>query len=35
MEMLSISRSTLQDLKQILKEQNIEASNLRIVGSIG
>lgn len=35
MEMLSISSSTIKDLKQLLKEQKIDADNLRIIGSIG
>lgn len=35
MDMLNISSSTVQDLKQVLQEQNLASTNLRIVGSIG
>lgn len=35
MEMLSVSSSTVQDLKQVLQEQKISSTNLRIIGSIG
>ncbi len=35
MEMLNISPSTIQDLKQVMNEQKIESTNLRITGNIG
>jgi Fe-S cluster assembly iron-binding protein IscA len=35
MEMINISSSTIQDVKQLLNEQKINSTNLRISSRIG
>jgi hypothetical protein len=35
MEMVNISDSTLQDLKQLLQDRGIDSTTLRITGSVG
>lgn len=35
MEAISISSSTVQDLKEVLQAQKVDSKNLRIITSIG
>lgn len=35
MEMLNVTPSTMQDLKQILQDQKIDSTNLRITAEVG